>query len=113
MEEEVTTMMEEKGTYATYAPEKLALANEGKVVLHFHADWCPICRTLEEEILANPAGIPSGVHLLKVDYDTATSLKRKYGVTYQHTFVQVDAQGNLIAKWGDSMKLAQVIGKIQ
>jgi thioredoxin 1 len=109
----VSTGQLEKGTYELYAPEKLAFAESGVVVLHFHADWCPICRTLEEEILANPAGIPSGVHILKVEYDTATALKQKYGVTYQHTFVQVDAEGEQIAKWGDSMTLAQVIEKIQ
>jgi len=37
--------------------------------------------------------------LLKVDYDKSTDLKRKYGVTYQHTFVQVDKGGHLLKKW--------------
>lgn len=105
--------MMQKGSYEPYAPEKLALASAGKVILYFHAEWCPICRGIEREINANPAGIPSGVTILKVDYDTETTLKQKYGVTYQHTFVQVDAEGKQIAKWGDATTLAQVVSKIR
>lgn len=103
--------MMEKGSYEAYAPEKLTLAENGKVVLYFHADWCPICRPLDAAFKAS--GVPSGVHVLKVNYDTATDLKRKYGVTYQHTFVQVDAKGNLISKWGDAFTAADVFAKIQ
>lgn len=105
--------MMDKGSYESYAPEKLALAEKGKVLLYFHADWCPICRGLEAEIQANASAIPPGVHILKVDYDTATSLKQKYGVTYQHTFVQVDAKGAQLAKWGDATTLAQVVARVK
>ena len=35
-------------------------------------------------------------------------LKKKYEVTYQHTFVQVDAQGNMIKKWSGGA-LADII----
>lgn len=104
-------VMMKKGSYEPYAPEKLSLAARGKVVLFFHADWCPICRPLDAELVSK--GVPEGIHVLKVNYDTASELKKKYGVTYQHTFVQVDAQGNLIAKWGDAITLAQVLAKVQ
>jgi len=43
--------------------------------------------------------IPAGVTIVKVDYDTATDLKRRYGVTMQHTFVQVDGSGEAVKKW--------------
>lgn len=88
----------QKGSYSEYGPEKLALANDGKVVLFFHAAWCPVCKAIEAEILANPSRIPDGVHILKVDYDSNTALRQKYGVTYQYTFVQVDASGAQIKK---------------
>ncbi|HWO07391.1 MAG TPA: thioredoxin family protein [Candidatus Paceibacterota bacterium] len=106
------TMAGKNGSYSDYSPEKLALAHEGKVLLYFHADWCPICRPLDAEFRAKESTL-SGVHILKVDYDTATALKQKYGVTYQHTFVQVDAGGNLIAKWGDATNLAAVLARVQ
>ncbi len=50
---------------------------------------------------------------VKTDYDTERELKKKYGVTYQHTFVQVDAQGNQIKKWGGSNTLSAVLSQIQ
>jgi hypothetical protein len=46
---------------------------------------------------------------LKTDYDSNNELKKKYGVTYQHTFVQIDSNGNMITKWngGDIDTLKQ------
>ena len=113
MMKEEDAMMQKKGSYEEYAPEKLSLGQSGKVILYFHADWCPICRGLEADVHARLPSIPDGVHILKVNYDTATALKQQYGVTYQHTFVQVDARGNQVAKWGDATTLAQVLAKIQ
>ncbi|OGG26589.1 hypothetical protein A3A64_01570 [Candidatus Gottesmanbacteria bacterium RIFCSPLOWO2_01_FULL_48_11] len=56
--------------------------------------------------------IPQDVVLLKLNYDTATELKKKYGVTYQHTFVQVDAQGNKVTAWSGG-GLAELIANTQ
>ena len=33
------------------------------------------------------------------DYDTTKDLQKKYGVTYQHTFVQIDSSGKALATW--------------
>lgn len=102
-----------QGTYGVYSPEKIALASEDSVLLFFHAPWCPTCRALESEINSNPSAIPNGVHILKVDYDTAIALRQKYGVTVQHTFVQVNTKGDSLQKWSDTYKLAQVLGRIK
>jgi thiol-disulfide isomerase/thioredoxin len=107
-----TTMMTDAGTYETYSPEKVAAA-KGVVVLFFYAPWCPICRGLESDINAHLSSFPANFTILKVDYDSSTALKQKYGVTYQHTFVQVDTQGNLLAKWGDSTTLDQVLARVK
>lgn len=101
------------GIYEPYAPEKLSAANNGRtVLLFFHAPWCPICAALEKEIKTYPSRIPAGVTLLKVDYDSETALKQKYGVTYQHTIVAVDAQGNMLKKWGDVFTLAELKARL-
>jgi pentapeptide MXKDX repeat protein len=102
-----------KGTIETYSPEKLAFANGGKVLLFFHANWCPICRQLDAEASANPNLVPDGIHVLKVDYDTATDLKKKYGITVQHTFVQVDAAGNLLQKFSDASNYSTVFSRVK
>jgi thiol-disulfide isomerase/thioredoxin len=71
------------------------------VVYFFHADWCPSCRATDESLTT--AGIPDGLTVVKVDYDTANDLKREYGITQQHTFVQVDRDGTQLAKWTGSV----------
>ncbi|WP_052193841.1 thioredoxin family protein [Microbacterium sp. ZOR0019] len=71
------------------------------VVLFFHADWCPSCRATDESLTT--AGVPAGLTVVKIDYDTATDLKREYGVTQQHTFIQVDRAGSQLAKWTGSV----------
>ena len=96
-----------------YAPEKLAWAKEGKVVLFFKASWCPTCKAVDADIKAHLAAIPAGTHILEVEYDNSTELKKKYGVTYQHTFVQVDSNGTQITKWAGSPTLVSLLTNIQ
>lgn len=102
-----------KGSYEVYSSEKLALAETGKVVLFFKASWCPSCRAVDADIKASLNDIPKGVTILEVDYDKSKDLQQKYGVTSQHTFVQVDVQGNELAQWSGSPTLESVIEKIK
>ncbi len=74
-------------------------ALNGKAVLFFHASWCPTCQALDKELISNISQLPNNVTIFKVDYDSETELKTKYAVTYQHTLVQVDTEGNSITKW--------------
>lgn len=82
------------GAYVDYSDAALAAA-EGTSVLFFHAPWCPQCRALEEDILA--AGVPDGVTILKVDFDSRQDLRQQYGVTLQTTMVVVDDEGEKTA----------------
>lgn len=109
----VSSGIMKKGTIEAYSPEKLALAQHGKVALFFHAPWCPICRSLDAQAAADPDLVPAGVHVLKVDYDTALELRKKYGVTVQHTFVQVDASGNALGKWSDATTYTQLFARLK
>jgi len=120
MKEEETSMMDKSdtmmkaGLYEEYAPEKVALASDThNVVLYFRASWCPTCRALDADIKANLGKIPSSLAILDVNYDNSTALKKKYGVTYQHTFVQVDKDRNLIKKWSGSPTLSALVLEIK
>lgn len=107
------TRMTPPGTYESYAISKLAKANDGPVVLFFRASWCPTCRALDSNIRSNLENIPAGVTILDVDYDNSADLKQKYGVTYQHTLVQVNADGSLIKKWSGSPTLSVLLSNIK
>lgn len=87
--------------YVVYTPAIVAdsVSQGKKVVLFFHAAWCPTCKATEQDILNRLNEIPEDIVIVKTDYDTYTQLKEKYGITYQHTFVQVDGEGNQITIW--------------
>ncbi len=104
--------MMSQGSYEAYAPEKFAKAHDGHVVLFFRASWCPTCKALDSDIKGHMSDIPEGVTILDVNYDTETALKQKYGVTYQHTLVEVDSQGNMISKWSGSPTLSELVSHL-
>lgn len=101
------------GSFETYSADKLARAETGDVVIFFHASWCPSCRGLSSSIEGSLKSIPEGVTILKADYDKETELKKKYGVTSQHTLVQVDKDGNMIKKWTGGSSLNNLLPQIQ
>lgn len=99
------TMMKKEGKYVPFSPEALASSANTRRVLFFYANWCPTCKPADASFTKNIAQIPTDVTLIRVNYnDTETDqaekdLAKKYGVTYQHTFVQIDAKGSEVAKW--------------
>ncbi len=101
-----------KGTYTAYTAKALASAS-GRKVLFFHASWCPQCRQIETDITAQ--GVPAGMTILKVNYDTETDLKQKYSVTLQTTIVEVDDNGDQIKKFVayDTPTLSAVVKALQ
>lgn len=99
------TSMMKSGNYVPYTATALAQASTGRRVLFFYANWCPTCRPADADFSANLEKFPADLTLVRVNYnDTDTdaeekSLAEKYGITYQHTFVQIDADGNELARW--------------
>jgi len=86
--------------YQDYSVDSLKSAQaEGRVVLFFHANWCPTCRALDKELKSGNTNLPDDVTILKVNYDKERELKKKYQVTVQHTLVQIDENGDEITKW--------------
>ncbi len=92
---------ENNSKYVDYSEQSFERAEGDKKVLFFHADWCPSCREQDEILMDSESDIPAGVTIFKVDYDSESDLKQKYDVNLQHTFVQVDDQGNEINQWNE------------
>lgn len=103
----------EAGLYTDYSAEKLdQTPTDGKNIIFFHANWCPTCRAADKDIKNNLSSIPKNLTILKTDYDTQKDLRKKYGVTGQHTFVQVDSEGKMITKWSGG-DLSTIISRIK
>jgi thioredoxin 1 len=72
-----------------YSPETLAARQKAgeSVALHFHADWCPVCKAQDKVFNGwkGDATVPST--LLLVDYDKERDLKRQLGVRTQSTVI--------------------------
>lgn len=104
--------------YVTYTPELLQSTSSTRRVLYFYASWCPTCIPADADFQANSAQIPADVTVIRVNYndpDTDVSekeLAKKYGVTYQHTFVQIDSSGNSVVTWNGG-KTDELLAKIK
>ena len=94
-------------TLADYDANKGAYASTD-VVLFFNAQWCSTCKVARDNIETDLASIPSDLTIVVVDFDTANDLRQMYGVTVQHTFVQVDSEGNELAKWSGTVTADEI-----
>ncbi len=47
-----------------------------------------------------------------VDYDTESTLKEKYSILSQSTFIQVDSQGNMYKRWLGKSNLDDILSEM-
>ena len=111
--DEETTQATGGGSYIDYKPELLARADNGDVVLFFHASWCPTCRLLDNNLIKDYEIIPADLTILQVNYDKEDDLKEKYDIAYQHTLVPVDSSGDQITKWVGGNDLDSILQKLK
>lgn len=96
---------ETRSRYVEYTQESFGQAASGRRVLFFYASWCPTCRPADTNITENADKIPEDTTVIRVNYNDSETdqaendLAKKYSVTYQHTFIQIDEQGSEITKW--------------
>ncbi len=112
-----TTDKKINSRYVEYSKAALDKSVNNRRVLFFYTNWCPICKPADADFTTNTSKIPSNVTVIRVNYsDTDTDqeekdLAKKYGITYQHTFVQIDSQGKEVAKWNGG-KLDELLSKL-
>jgi thiol-disulfide isomerase/thioredoxin len=96
---------------AAFTSEKAAqaMAKAKTVVYFFAATWCPTCQATYKDIKAGYKSLPGDFLLVFVDYDKAKDLKKKYGVTYQHTFVRIGPKGEAKKTWSGTTSLADIV----
>lgn len=96
------------GTYETSADD----FSETNVVLFFNAAWCSTCKVARDNFEASLDQIPVDLTIVVVDFDSASELRKQYGVTVQHTFVQIDASGEAVTKWSGSTTIDEIVEQI-
>ena len=103
------------GEYVNYSDSLVQqmLADGKRVVLFFHAAWCPTCNLADRRIQEAAHQIPSDVAIFRVDYDREKALVDAYGVLYQHTFAQLTEGGSLVTKFQGSSTLPAILANIQ
>ena len=101
------TAMENEANFAPFTKAAyLDAVTEHKVVfLEFYANWCPTCAAQAPEIeaafkeLKNPNVVGFQVNYKDSDTDSdEQDLAREFGITYQHTHVILDSEGNVAKK---------------
>lgn len=77
-----------------YSVAALAAAQQagGPVALHFHADWCPTCRTQQKVLQALKGEKGLDLTVLTADYDTEKDPKRQFKVNARSTLVVLKGQ---------------------
>lgn len=110
MKKDDTMMKKEVSGYTTYNSSAVsdALAAGKNVILFFHAPWCPTCKAADANFIKETA--PANTVVFKTDYDSNTDLRKKYGVTYQHTFVSLNADGSLKKKMSGADSFSELAG---
>lgn len=86
-----------------------ALAKEQTVVYFFAATWCPDCLATYKDIKANFSKLPMNLTVVFVNYDKSPDLKKKYGITAQHTFVVIGAMGEKKKVWSGSTTVSDLV----
>ena len=111
--EPTPTPITQKGSLKNYtAPSDLAHLT-GTNILFFKASWCITCTMLYDKLKEEQNAIPDGVTIWVVNYDSNESMRRSYGVTSQHTLVQIDTNKNKINLWRGGFSLAEVLSNIK
>jgi len=91
--------------YLSYSKTVFDTSSDKRRILYFYATWCPTCKIANEDFTANPNKIPEDMVVIRTNYNDPETdqeekeLAKKYGISYQHTFVQIDAQGKELKKW--------------
>ncbi|MBI5151776.1 MAG: thioredoxin fold domain-containing protein [Candidatus Pacebacteria bacterium] len=106
------------GQYIEYSKTAFDQNSNKKRVLFFYANWCPVCQPADKSIKENSGKIPADVVVIRVNYNDSDTdqeekaLAQKYGITYQHTFVQIDGEGKEVIKWNGG-QLDELLAKMQ
>ena len=100
-----------RGNYVSYQnyEQEVEKYKDSRVVMFFNASWCSTCKIARDNFESSLDQIPSDLTIVVVDFDNSDDLRKKYGITVQHTLVQIDANGESLKKWSGSTTIDQIV----
>jgi thiol-disulfide isomerase/thioredoxin len=100
-----------RGNYVSYQnyEQEVEKYKDSRVVMFFNASWCSTCKIARDNFESSLDRIPSDLTIVVVDFDNSDDLRKKYGITVQHTLVQIDANGESLKKWSGSTTIDQIV----
>ncbi len=100
-----------RGNYVSYQnyEQEVEKYKDSRVVMFFNASWCSTCKIARDNFESSLDQIPLDLTIVVVDFDNSDDLRKKYGITVQHTFVQIDANGESLKKWSGSTTIDQIV----
>lgn len=96
---------QQSSRYIPFTPAVLAKASTARRILYFYANWCSTCRPANADFEKNASMLPGDLTVIRVNYNDPDTdaeekaLAAKYGITYQHTFVQIDERDEVVTTW--------------
>ena len=93
---------------------------EGKIIfLNFYASWCPICKAEQPDLfaafneLSNQDVVGYRIHFNDNEVtDDDKEMAKKFGITYQHTKVIINKNGEVALKSLEAYSKEKVINEI-
>lgn len=102
---------EQPGSYQKY--DEGLIAQHEKNILFFTATWCPSCINVEMMLETQKNLIPTTSAIFTVNLDEHAMLREKYHVERPHTFIQIDRDGNEMARWSGDTTLEDIMSHVQ
>ena len=103
-----------RGNYVSYQnyEQEVEKYKDSRVIMFFNASWCSTCKIARDNFESSLDQIPLDLTIVVVDFDNSDDLRKKYGITVQHTFVQIDANGESLKKWSGSTTIDQIVNAL-
>jgi YHS domain-containing protein/thiol-disulfide isomerase/thioredoxin len=92
-----------------------ALRTNRLVLIHFWADWCHACKTMDKEVFSQPqvaAAVEANYVPVKINADFFPARSKQYGVTALPTDVILTSQGQPIQKFQGVVAPGEYIARL-
>lgn len=101
---QVNTTRKQPARQVTFTSEEDAqnlVRNGERVVYFFKTASCASCKTAQKDLdtRLSTYSTPFVVVVVEYDKEPGKTLKEKYGISSDHTWIQIDADGNVVTKW--------------